>query len=357
MAHNIEYATLDSLFLDPKNPRLGRKFTGENLTQEQVLEQMQYWSLEELATSFLENEFWPQEALLCVKENLYGSEKLIVIEGNRRLAALKLLKQAFDGNPHSSFWHDLTHGVASPTNLFTRIPYIKMDNRSEIDAFLGYRHVTGIKEWAPAEKAEYISYLIKDKGLSYEEVRRKIGSKLDTVRRNYIAFRLLLQMEGTEGIDLEAVEDKFSVLFLAIRTAGVQQFLDLNIQAEPDKSEIPVKPQFEENLKDFSKWLFGTEEFEPLITDSRQVDRFAKALQSPEAVQYLRTARRPSLEYAFQTAGGAEEEVAKLIEEAFFNVEQSLSTIHLYITSERLRKAVLRLESAVKRVTELFKSQ
>ena len=49
---------------------------------------MRNWVLDELAGSYLENGFWQHEALLVVKEELCGKERLVVVEGNRRLAAL-----------------------------------------------------------------------------------------------------------------------------------------------------------------------------------------------------------------------------------------------------------------------------
>src|ERR1035438_9772226 len=85
----IGYSDLSDLYLDASNPRLGRQNTDRQLSQEQVLEAMKDWTLNELALSFLENGFWPQEALLVVEELLNGQKRRVVIEGNRRLAALK----------------------------------------------------------------------------------------------------------------------------------------------------------------------------------------------------------------------------------------------------------------------------
>src|SRR5208282_2420206 len=86
----IQYTSLDKLYLDPENPRLGREHTGKDVKQSRVLDLMKDWALEELAVSFLESGFWPQEALICIKETV-GKKKnaLLVVEGNRRLAALK----------------------------------------------------------------------------------------------------------------------------------------------------------------------------------------------------------------------------------------------------------------------------
>ena len=99
---DIQYVDLEQLLLDPKNPRLGRRNIEAGLTQEQILDRIAGWSLEELAESFLQNSFWPQEALIVVMDPEVSADHLIVAEGNRRVAALKLLKQAFEGSPRSA---------------------------------------------------------------------------------------------------------------------------------------------------------------------------------------------------------------------------------------------------------------
>ena len=115
------------------------------------------------------------------------------------------------------------------------------ESRESVRSFVGFRHVTGIKEWNPAEKAQFIAQLIENEGLDYEQVRRRIGSKVPTVRQNYIAYRLLIQMEKhAEEIDVEKVEERFSVLYLSLRTHGVQQYLHIEIQAAPDAAKTPV---------------------------------------------------------------------------------------------------------------------
>src|SRR5688572_8110085 len=186
----IEYASVDDLYLDPKNPRLGRRHASPKLPQEKVLDLMKDWALDELAVSFLESGYWPNEALVVVTEKIYGNEQLVVVEGNRRLAALKLLAMAKNGEDVPTKWAKLAEDYQIPDELLQEIPYVKVDSREDVSAFLGFRHVTGIKEWKPAEKAEYIALLIDKGNLGYDEVRKKIGSKAPTVRRHYIAYRV-----------------------------------------------------------------------------------------------------------------------------------------------------------------------
>lgn len=338
MAGQIEYAPLTELFLDPKNPRLGRSAHTAELPQDEVFSRMRDWSLEELATSFLESGFWPHEAVLCATEEIDGTDRLVVIEGNRRVAALKRLKKTFDGEERSRKWLELIEGTDELKGLFEQVPYIHLQSRNDVDAFLGFRHVTGIKEWAPPEKAQFIAKLIDEGGLSYREVMRKIGSKTPVVERNYVAYCILTQMETVEDLSVEEVEKRFSVLFLSLRSKNVQIFLGVadKFGIEPHEVKPPISEENIEHLKEYSRWLFGDGETPPVVKDSREVDRFATVLASDEGVQYLRTVRTPSLEKAYVIAGGDQEEVYDLVSTAAYNLQEALSSIHLYKDDERL---------------------
>lgn len=345
MTGKIEYASLDQFFLDPRNPRLGRAAHAQDLPQDEIYNRMRDWSLEELATSFLESGFWAHEAVLCAHEDVDGEERLVVIEGNRRIAALKRLENAFDGADNSKKWTDLINGLEKPDGLFKDVPYILLEDRSDVDAFLGFRHVTGIKEWAPPEKAQFIAKLIDERGLSYREVMRKIGSKTPVVERSYIAYCILTQMENVEGLSVEDVEKRFSVLFLSLRSRSVQSFLGVSGKFGVDPRDVnpPVDDEHIDQLLEYSRWLFGDAETSPVVTDSREVDKFATVLASEEGLQYLRTVRSPSLEKAYVIAGGDQEEVYELVSTAAYNLQEALSSIHLYKDDERLRTVSKRL--------------
>jgi hypothetical protein len=343
MNTEIQHASTDELNLDPLNPRLGRENTGNDVSQEKVLSLMQDWTLEELAVSFVENGFWPQEALIVIREKLYGSMTLVVVEGNRRLAALRLLKLATEGKAISRKWDDIIGNNQIPKTLFAKVPYIVANSRDEVDAFLGFRHVTGIKEWRPAEKAEFIAKLIEKRGLSYDVVRKKIGSKTPTVRQHYISYRLLIQMEDREDIALEKVERKFSVLYLSLRTEGVQKYLDIDILADPPKAKKPVPSGRLKALTHFAKWLFGDEKNPPLFTDSRYVDKLGKALESEKAVQYLERTANPNFDFALRVAGADEPELVDLLEGAADNIELALGRLHQHTESTKIKSAVERV--------------
>jgi hypothetical protein len=332
----IHYLQIDELRLDAKNPRLGREITSANPDQDRILDEMMDWSLDELAVSFIDSGYWPHEAMIAVKEK----GKNVVVEGNRRLATLMLLKAAAEGKPKNKKWTDLIKGASVKKELYEKIPVIFADRRADVAAFLGFRHVTGIKEWPPAEKAEFIARLIEEDGLSYDEVRRRIGSKVPTVRQNYIAYRMLLQMENVEDLAVEQVEERFSVLYLSLRTVGVQKYLKIDVLADPKAAKQPIPRSHLKNLANFAKWLFGDEKTPPVVSDSREIDNFGRVLESKAAVRYLERNKTPNFEVAHNLAGGDETQVIENVNQASDQLQLALARAHIYGKSGKLQKAI-----------------
>jgi hypothetical protein len=231
-----------------------------------------------------------------------------------------------------------------------------VSNRQTVSAYLGFRHVTGIKEWKPAEKAEYIAKLIEEEKLDYDEVRRRIGSKAPAVRQHYIAYRLLLQMDELEGVNVDAVETKFSVLYLSLRTAGVRKYLGIDQEATPKKALKPVNKAHLDHLVKFATWLFGNDTRPPLFTDSRNVDNFGKVLESDAAVEYLERTDNPRFEVALRKSGAGEGSVIEYVQKASDNIGQALAEAHLFKRSPELIKAVKRLSTDALQLASVFPS-
>lgn len=304
---NLSNAEIDILYLDPMTPRLGRHRMSKDTAQDKLLEWMFEWKLDELAASYLESGgFWSHEPLIAVIEPLYHKKTaMVVVEGNRRLAALKLLRHSAGGAPPTRKWASLVEEFTVPTGLFDRVPYVVADSRLDVQAFLGFRHVTGIKQWDANEKAGFITRLIEDDKMTYEQVARKIGSTSPAVKRHYVAYRLLLQIENViDDFPLEKAEHRFTVLYDTLQKQGTQQYLGVDSNADPKALKNPVKKSKHLKLACFSRWLYGTKKTPPLITDTRQISRFGRILECSVAIKYLETNIEPDFEYAFKLAGG-----------------------------------------------------
>lgn len=312
IGRTLEYMHVEQLKLDPLNPRLGRDKRKAQLNQEQLLEEMATWTLDELVDSFSQaGGFWTQDALIVIKEYPDDADHTgyIVIEGNRRLAALKLLYGAIAGSLEPPRWLAERLATFHPEKdgeFFTKLPVLVADHRDDITAYLGFRHVTGIKQWRPAEKAEFITSLIDDKNLSYREVAKQIGSRSDVVRQSYTAFKMLLQMEEADNFDWSEVEERFSLLFLSIRSEGTREFLGVELTGDAPRTDRPIPDGRKEQTQEFVTWLFGSADRRPIVRDSRNVDRLGEILAVPRAVDYLRKAPRPDFDTAYSLTSSAD---------------------------------------------------
>ena len=348
----LQYAGLYNFYLDAKNPRLGRHQTNTDLSQEEVLDLMRNWVLDELAGSYLENGFWQHEALLVVEEELDKKKCLVVVEGNRRLAALIYLRRAINGNPISKKWGLLVENREVPGELFDRVPYIQIETRETIESFRGFRHTTGIKHWYPLEKTRYIGRLIDEQGMTYKEVALRIGNYTSIVRHHYILYRLVLQIEDSlNGFSFQDADGQFSMLYHLLRKPAVQQYLNIDFFAEPHDTQTPVSKNRLDALAHFARWLFGTQQQPPVFIESWRVDDYGKILESPESVQYLENSKKPNFDYALQLAVD-ESELAYLLSEAAANVKLVVSRIHRYKNSPEIQRAVERLVSDYKELLD-----
>jgi hypothetical protein len=137
----LTFISVDDLRLDLDNPRLPDSLLNDIRDENKIVNWMlEDASLIELMAAISENDFFVGEALLVVKEN--GNN--VVIEGNRRLASVKVLN-----NPQIACLHQRKVREVVDTARYTpnEIPCIFFEERREIEQYLGYRHVTGVKTW------------------------------------------------------------------------------------------------------------------------------------------------------------------------------------------------------------------
>lgn len=125
-----------SLHFDRSNPRLAEYGVSNETTEDDILDIL--WDamdVMELVQSIAASGFFPHEALVVSREH----NKNIVIEGNRRLAAVKVL---FDDQiAKRKGWAVPTISKEARKNL-ENLPVI-FSNRQESWRYLGFKHVNG----------------------------------------------------------------------------------------------------------------------------------------------------------------------------------------------------------------------
>lgn len=87
MSNEIQYIETGKLDFDPENPRFYRLNDRAGSDDAVIEEMLDDESVQDLMLSIGEQDYFPGEPLLVVKKG----KKFVVVEGNRRLAAVKLL--------------------------------------------------------------------------------------------------------------------------------------------------------------------------------------------------------------------------------------------------------------------------
>ena len=351
MPSKIDHLSPDQISLDPENPRLSMKDRSKD--QEEILEIMaRRYKLEELGASITRMGYIPNDPLIGYRDK----GKVYVREGNRRIATLKLLiNPELAPRQKRRIWESFQAQLdRKKRTSFKTVEITVYDNREEaaVDAYIGFRHVSGVLDWQPLERARFINDLIQRHAWSYQDIAEIIGSYPRHVERHYVAFRLSEQaitedIPGAENIT-------FGTLVRALQAGGVADYLGVNYTGEPADNDHPIPHDRQENLAVFVELLFGTEDREPLLKDSREITKFARILQSDEAVRYAQSARHPSLERAWQKAGGEQSTVAETLARVGDDLEDIAGVISDYQNDEEIRDALVRAKRRMDSIVKLF---
>jgi hypothetical protein len=304
-----------SLSLDAKNPRLAGEELSVDDQDEIVLNLWRERAVNELVDSIAASGYWKHEELFAAKEG----GKLVVIEGNRRLAAVKLLTD--DALRARLGLTGLPTLTAAERKKLETLPVIEC-KREDVWQFIGFKHVNGPQDWDSIAKAEYIARVHNDFGVSLEQIAKTIGDRHDTVRRLYRGLMVLNQAKTTGRFD---VEDRYNTrfayshLWTGLGYENIQNFLGLT--AEKGFEPNPIPRSNLEHLRELCIWLYGSkkEHKEPVVRsqnpDLRKLD---EAIGSKNGVAALRSGL--PLETALKASRGDE----RLLREALVLAEQKL---------------------------------
>lgn len=292
---------VSDLRLDPENPRLPLDIDAQDQHALIQFFDKQY-DLDEIAESMLDKGFFPQEPLLVLKPEdanattegpEHDDKPRVVVEGNRRLATLKLLldEEAQDRVERASHWRNLRDRANAVRDSLEVVPTQQYDARSEVEDYLGFRHVTGIEQWTAEAKARFVTQMVAD-GSSFKDAARKIGSRQDFVRRQVITYASLRQAQEA-GHDVTRAVNYFGVFYRALQTKGIREFIGVPDYREFESYDSkPLPDGGEERIEELSSWLFGDgNQVKPLFTDSRRLTDLGRILQAPEATDLLRQER------------------------------------------------------------------
>lgn len=332
--------SIDNLFFDKLNPRLPKRL--QNITDEiKVLDYMiRYGNIDELMESIAVNGYSDAEPLLVVAK---GDDcGYTVVEGNRRLAAVKLLSHPEYAKVRIKTIGDIAENAI---NIPTEIPVIIYSTREIVLDYLGYRHITGVKEWGALEKARYLDQLFlnhKDEpGNVYSKLAKMIGSRPTYVLRLHQALKLydLANENAYYGEDIEEGEISFSWIYTALSQNNIRTFLNI----EDDKSAYFTNLN-EENYKKLFVWLFGHKN---KVTDSRQISKLAEIVATPEAINMFD--KGASIDDAYIYTDGPGEAFRQLLFNSKNSLSQALNVLpQINAIPEECKDAIENIKKTVK---------
>lgn len=316
---------IDKLVLDPKNPRLPARFRGAD--QISLLQ----WMLEdasifELMYSIGQQDYFDGEPLLVAET--VASKEYLVVEGNRRLAALKLLQ-----NPNLVNVRQKTLSTIIDDADFkpTEVPCIVYSNREEILDHLGFRHVTGVKSWGPLAKARYLNdlsakYAEESETRKYRLLAKSIGSRTDYVKRMLTGLRLYDVIEEEDYYDIDNLNEStisFSLLTTALANSNIVTFLGLQNAQDLKQENLQHK-----HLEELTRWIFERDEYgHTKLGESRHLKDLNRVVANDIALKQFRSGR--TLDEALIYTDGPVTTFRSLLKKAKSNLEQSRNQLYL----------------------------
>lgn len=328
MATNIEKLRAKDLHFDINNPRLVEYQIKSKTSEKEIINIL--WSemaVNEIVMSIIAHGFFENEAMYAVVED----GKYIVVEGNRRLAAVKSILEPslIDNSGMNRFLNKITPELIE--SLSNQLPVIVLANREEAWRYIGFKHVNGAAKWGSYAKAQYIASVHNDFGISLNDIADQIGDANKTVFKLYQGLMLLQQADKRTNFKIDDVYHNhvyFSHLYTAIGYEGYQQYLGIKIN---DDSADPVSDDKLNNLEDIMLWLFGSEakDVKPIITSQNpDLKNLNNVLQKRESIEALKSTGDLSIAYDLSQDGS--DILYRALVDSKVSLQKALSKITSY---------------------------
>ena len=339
---------LDKLRFDKENPR----FVDFNDDNETAIIKFLYdeADLNELIQSISASGFIDYEPIIVLQEG----DHYIVLEGNRRLAALRLLRSPVLQKALNVSLPPISKALEAKTNSLRVLP---MQSRADARAFIGFKHINGPHKWDSLAKAKYAAEWLTDGG-DIQEIARTLGDTHNTVRRLVFGWLVLKQAEDN-GFSREQRTSRrfsFSHLYTALSRPGYR--IHIGLSEDPSDTPLdknPVEPGHLPQLNELMVWLYwDVKNHKAALIQSQNPDltRLNEVLQHNEARKYLISTG--SLPEAHEIIAPQSRKFADALIEASRNAKQALSYVTEYDNDPSLLDNAKSLDRAAKALTTLM---
>lgn len=295
----ITKVPVEQLRLDRLNPRLVGE--GATASDEWIIARL-YRSAElnELLQSMAANGYLDIEPLVVTGDSDDDDAGLIILEGNRRFATLRLLREP-----------ELVKRIASiekrritvppvddalrPT--FDQVSVYPVANREHARAFIGFKHINGPAKWDAYAKARFAAEWYqrgREEGIGLDQIANAIGDRHDTVKRMVSAIYVLDQAREKGLFDIEdrgTRKFNFSHLYTALSRSQYMDYLGLETgwaKLDPKPNQVPSERHQE--LRRVLRWIYGSasDDLRPVVvTQNPDIKHLGEVLDSPEGRHVL----------------------------------------------------------------------
>ncbi|MGA2281163.1 MAG: ParB N-terminal domain-containing protein [Verrucomicrobiota bacterium] len=330
-AKHAQMIQVDDLLYDSRNPRFPKTLLGAD-EPGAIKWMLDNANIIELMNSIGEQGYFQGEPLVVVSSAVHPA-KFEVIEGNRRLTAVKLLR-----NPALApiKKKSVAEVAAGAKNKPDKLPCLEYSKPEEVLHFLAFRHVTGILAWDPLQKARYLKRLAETKELKKldaVELRRHLAKEIGSTP-NYVA-RLIAGLAVFEALEeaeffgipnLDAEGDRYSVLTTAVTSYNnIAHYLGLENVTDDQVSKIK-----KQNLEKLARWLFERNaEGVTRVPESRALKKLNRVIAKREALDRFESGR--SLDEADLFTEGPLETFRAALEGAKSRLEVARDVVHLAV--------------------------
>lgn len=281
------------LHLDGENPRFAAVGMTPDMNELDALRLLaDHADLEELVQSIAANSYIGVEPLIVVRRD----DHYVVVEGNRRLAAIRILSNAQTAEELGIVVPNVSDDVK---DSLAAIDVLAVADRIEARHYIGFKHINGPHKWDSFSKGKFAAdwyRLEKDQGTTIRDIARSLGDRHDTVVR---LVHGIFVLEEAESKGLFALVDRFSGrafafshLYTALTRPGFREYLGLDPNwrtSEPSPDPVPTEKLGE--LKEVLIWLYGSKEDDipPVVTSQNpHIKQLAEVLERPIAAKRLK---------------------------------------------------------------------